>query len=218
MIGPGKPEARSATHTRRCGSDIEGPRHYLTSYANLYSAVRNRIYVLPLEHFIFPLLPLVVYTVVRYRKLPTGNTVLLVLIASQLPDVIDKPLAWMFGLLPSGRMFAHSIVVSGPVLIVGCALAIRRGWGRPSVVFTLTYLSHLVGDFYPILWQGSDYYFFPNLFWPLLEANPDPNPSFAAHLAGVVTALVLAIGVVVVSACYIVVTFLWNSQARPEDN
>jgi hypothetical protein len=48
-------------------------------------------------------------------------------------------------------------------------------------IFSLAYLSHIVGDFYPILWLGRSYYFFPNLFWPALPANPDQNPSFAAH-------------------------------------
>lgn len=137
--------------------------------------------MLPLEHFLFAALPLTAYVAVRYRRPPRGHTLLLILLATQLPDLVDKPLAWTFGVLPSGRMFAHSLVISLPLLSLGCLLAVRRGWGRPAAVFSLAYLSHIAGDFYPILRHGSDYYFFPNLFWPLLAANPDQRPSFAAH-------------------------------------
>ncbi|MDT3435489.1 hypothetical protein KZ498_11520 [Haloarcula sp. 1CSR25-25] len=107
--------------------------------------------------------------------------VLLLLVATQLPDVIDKPLAWTFAILPSGRMLAHSLVVSLPILTEVVLLAAHRGFGRYAVVFSAGYLSHIAGDFYPILRLGTDYYFFPNLFWPLLAANPDRAPSFAAH-------------------------------------
>jgi len=138
----------------------------------ILSATYSR-WMRPLEHFLFAALPLTAYAVVRYRRPPRGHTLLFVLGATQLPDLIDKPLAWTFGVLPSGRMFAHSLVISLPVLFLGCVLAARRGWGRPAAVFSLAYLSHIVGDFYSILWQGTEYYFFPNLFWPLLAANPD---------------------------------------------
>ncbi|MDS0280774.1 metal-dependent hydrolase [Haloarcula onubensis] len=143
------------------------------------------------------------YTFVRFRRLPRGHTLLLVLVATQLPDLVDKPLAWTFGVLPSGRMFAHSLVISVPVLSVGCVLAVRRGWGRPAVVFTLAYLSHIAGDFYPMLWLGTEYYFFPNLFWPLLPANPDLRPSFSAHFSGDFSSLLLPFSVFLVIVGYI---------------
>ena len=55
---------------------------------------------------------------------PGGWAVLVVLVASQLPDLIDKPLAWQFGLLPSGRSLAHSVFVAVPVVVVVVALGI----------------------------------------------------------------------------------------------
>lgn len=135
----------------------------------------------PAEHFLFALTPLTVYTLARWRRLPSGPMVLLLLVATQLPDVIDKPLAWTLAILPSGRMLAHSVVVSLPILSVLVLLAARRGYGQGAVVFSAGYLSHIVSDFYPILRYGTDYYFFPNLFWPLMTANPDRTASFAAH-------------------------------------
>ncbi|MFB6224818.1 MAG: metal-dependent hydrolase [Haloarcula sp.] len=135
----------------------------------------------PAGHFLLAAVPLTAYTVARWRRLPSGPMVLLLLVATQLPDIIDKPLAWTFAILPSGRMLAHSLVVSLPVLTVIVLLAVRRGYGRYAVVFSAGYLSHIAGDFYPIVRLGTEYYFFPNLFWPLLTANPDRTPSFAAH-------------------------------------
>lgn len=157
----------------------------------------------PLAHFLFAALPISAYAVVRYRRLPRGHTLLLVLAATQLPDLIDKPLAWTVGVLPSGRMFAHSLVISIPLLSIGCVLAARRGWGRPATLFSFAYLSHLVGDFYPILSQGSGYYFFPNLFWPLLPANPDQSPSFAAHAPPSLASLALPLAVFLLTFGYI---------------
>ena len=135
----------------------------------------------PAGHFLLAAIPLTIYTVARWRRLPSGPMVLLLLVATQLPDVIDKPLAWTLAILPSGRMLAHSLVVSLPVLTILVLLAARRGYGRYAVVFSAAYLSHIAGDFYPVVRLGTDYYFFPNMFWPLLAANPDRTPSFAAH-------------------------------------
>lgn len=157
----------------------------------------------PLDHFLFAALPLLGYTAIRYRQLPRGHILLLVLFATQLPDLIDKPLAWTVGVLPSGRMFAHSLVIVLPVLILGCLICARRGLVRPAAVFTLGYLSHLAGDFYPILWQGSGYYFFPNLFWPLLAANPDRSPSFSAHVPTDPLSLLYPLSVFILVSGYI---------------
>lgn len=159
----------------------------------------------PAGHFLLAAVPLTVYTVVRWRRLPSGPTVLLLLVATQLPDVIDKPLAWTLAVLPSGRMLAHSLVVSLPVLTVVVLLAARRGYGRYAVVFSAGYLSHIAGDFHPMLRLGTDYYFFPNLFWPLLAANPDRSPSFAAHAPDSLQSLAVPLVVFGLAASYGVV-------------
>lgn len=157
----------------------------------------------PHGHLLLAALPLLAYTAVRYRRLPQGYTLLLVFLATQLPDLIDKPLAWTFGVLPSGRMFAHSLVIALPVLSLGCFLAARRGWGRLAAVFSLAYLSHIAGDFYQVLLKGTDYYFFSNLFWPLLAANPDRQPSFAAHAPPNLASLLVPLSVFLIVFGYI---------------
>jgi len=172
----------------------------------------------PPEHFVFAFLPFLVYTVFRYRRFPSGHTILLVLAGSQLPDLIDKPLAWTFAVIPSGRMLAHSIVISGPVLGLGCLLALRFGWARYAVLFSFSYLSHLVGDFYPIALVGREYYFFPNLFWPLLEANPDRAPSFTAHIPEDPSSLLLPFAIFGVIMCYAVADVLVRFRRRRQLN
>lgn len=151
----------------------------------------------PLNHFLVAFLPLTVYTLIRYRRPPTGVAILVLLFATQLPDLIDKPLAWTFGILPSGRMLAHSLVLAVPIVITLVSVTHRRGYGALGNVFAVGYLSHLVGDFYPALFLGRDYYFFPNMFWPLLAANPDPEPSFAANLPAIGIPLLVSVGFLV---------------------
>ena len=167
----------------------------------------------PLGHFMLAALPLLAYAGIRYRRLPRGHTLLLVLLATQLPDLIDKPLAWTFGVIPSGRMLAHSLVIAVPLLTLGCVLAVRRGFGRAGGLFAMAYLSHLVGDFYQIFWQGSEYYFFPNLFWPLLAANPDHRPSFAAHAPPTLGELLLPLGLFTLVVGYIILDIAYNRPA-----
>jgi hypothetical protein len=170
--------------------------------------------VYPEGHFLLAAVPLTAYTVARWRRLPSGPMVLLLLVATQLPDVIDKPLAWTFAVLPSGRMLAHSLVVSLPVLSVLVLAAARRGYGRYAVVFSAAYLSHIAGDFYPLLRLGTNYYFFPNLFWPLLPANPDRTPSFAAHAPESPLSLLVPLVVFGLAASYSVVAVYRRRDRR----
>ncbi|WP_228841818.1 metal-dependent hydrolase [Haloarcula sp. CBA1127] len=171
----------------------------------------------PEGHFLLAAVPLTVYTVVRWRHLPSGPMVLLLLVATQLPDVIDKPLAWTFAILPSGRMLAHSLVVSLPVLTILVLLAARQGYGRYAVVFSAGYLSHIASDFYPIVRLGTDYYFFPNLFWPLLSANPDRTPSFAAHSPDSPLALAVPLIVFGLAVSYSLVTLYQRYEQVPAE-
>ncbi|WP_077067789.1 metal-dependent hydrolase [Haloarcula rubripromontorii] len=169
----------------------------------------------PAGHFLLAAVPLTVYTVAQWRRLPSGPMVLLLLVATQLPDVIDKPLAWTFAILPSGRMLAHSLVVSLPLLTGVVLLAARWGYVRYAVVFSAGYLSHIAGDFYPILRLGTEYYFFPNLFWPLLAANPDRTPSFAAHSPDSLLSLAVPMAVFGLAVSYSLVTLYRRDDRFP---
>ena len=63
------------------------------------------------------------------------------------PDLIDKTLAWLLGVTPSGRHAAHSPAGAG-------ALTLATAWlAGPTrgASFGASYLCHLVGD----LWEGG---------------------------------------------------------------
>lgn len=159
----------------------------------------------PLAHFLVAFLPLAAYCFARYGRLPRGGLVLLLLFATLLPDLIDKPLAWAFGVIPSGRMLAHSLVIAVPIVTAIAYVAYRRGYGVLGIVFAFGYFSHLVGDHYSVLYLGRDYYFFPNMFWPLMSANPDHEPSFAAHMPEPGLAMIVSIGVIALVCLYALV-------------
>lgn len=85
----------------------------------------------------------------------TDTQVLALGIGTQFPDLIDKPLAWQFSVLPNGRSAGHSLVVFA-LLAVAAWLILKRASQRgPLGAFGLGYLSHLGADgLYPAL-SGS---------------------------------------------------------------
>ena len=121
----------------------------------------------PWEH---ALLGYIVYSVVchtYYRDAPGEYETAVVLIASVLPDVIDKTLAWQFGVFHSGYAIAHSLFITGP-LVIGAGL-LARGYGRPTLglAFGVGYPFHLVGDVLPI-YVSSGELTIRHLRWPVV--------------------------------------------------
>ena len=101
---------------------------------------------------------------------PTTRGTLVVAFASQLPDLVDKPLAWLLFVLPGGRTLGHSLFVGLP--LVGVAFVV--GWVldsyRGSIAFAVGLLSHLAGDvLYPLVVRGDLRLGF--LLWPLVPAD-----------------------------------------------
>jgi hypothetical protein len=79
-----------------------------------------------------------------------GDYVALAVLAAgtQLPDLVDKPLAWTFGVLPYGRAVMHSLLVVGAVAVV---LSVLSAPVRVRVPLLAGWVSHLVGDaVYPL--------------------------------------------------------------------
>lgn len=135
----------------------------------------------PIAHVLLAVIPVFGYSLLRYGRITRGDLLLVVAFAALFPDLVDKPLAWWLGVVPSGRMVAHSLLVAIPIILLVLILSFWWGYLRYGGGFAWGYLSHLAGDFYPVVTQGTDYYWFPNLFWPYTEANPDRNPSFDYH-------------------------------------
>lgn len=116
---------------------------------------------------------------------PDGRTVLVLGLGTQLPDLLDKPLAWSLHWLPSGTSLGHSVFFVGAVSLA--ALVLARRFGRPTdaVVLALGLGSHLLGDVLFAVLVGSARTYELAL-WPLLPAQPEATPTL---VAGVVAAL-----------------------------
>jgi membrane-bound metal-dependent hydrolase YbcI (DUF457 family) len=63
------------------------------------------------------------------------------------PDLIDKTLAWVLGVTPSGRYASHSLAAAAALTLTTTAVAGRR----KGASFGASYLCHLACD----LWAGG---------------------------------------------------------------
>ena len=135
---------------------------------------------------------------------PNDREVWVLLFGTQLPDLIDKPLAWSFGVLPSGRSLGHSLLFVAAVFALASVVAKRRNARALAVAYGVGHLSHSLADAYRPLMEGR-YGDVGYLLWPLLEGPADgPGRSIVEHFRGLtlssflgyqsaVTALLLAL-------------------------
>ena len=105
------------------------------------------------------------------REPPTDRTAVVVLFATQLPDLIDKPLSWGLGLFPTGYALGHSAFVAIPVGVALLALGVRSGRSGVAGAFVVGYWSHLVADVLDPLRRGEA----PlpeRVLWPVVAGQP----------------------------------------------
>ncbi|MFC6769184.1 metal-dependent hydrolase [Natrinema soli] len=113
-----------------------------------------------------------VYTVYSHRhdaRPPRAVPVIALAIGSQFPDLIDKPFAWSFEILPGGRTFAHSVFVAALLLPAAYSLACRVGRPEIGTAFAIGHVSHLLADVPPSAIRSGDVSATTFLFWPVLE-------------------------------------------------
>ncbi|WIV67507.1 metal-dependent hydrolase [Natrialbaceae archaeon AArc-T1-2] len=120
----------------------------------------------PWEHAIVGYLAYSVFSHLYYRSSPTALETVVVVIASVLPDVIDKPLAWEFGVFESGYALGHSIFVAVPLAIVVGAIAHSRGRQRVGVAFGIGYLLHPPADVLDGYARGGEVHL-DVMLWPV---------------------------------------------------
>ncbi|EMA58405.1 metal-dependent hydrolase [Halorubrum lipolyticum] len=131
----------------------------------------------PIEHFIVALFLVSFYLLVRTRRLPSLELGAVAFVGSQFPDLVDKPLAHQLHLIPTGRVFMHSLPFAIPVWLVVLAYGWKTDRRRGGVVFVLAHASHLIADNYAALASGrvpSD------LLWPFLAPVPRPPAPYWA--------------------------------------
>ncbi|MFB6139864.1 MAG: metal-dependent hydrolase [Halosimplex sp.] len=113
------------------------------------------------------------------RRRPTDVDAIVLGVATQFPDLVDKPGSWVLGVLPSGTSVAHSVFVTVPATLAAVVVARRRGRPELGIAFAVGYLSHLLGDvLYTVLLGDGPAV--GAVVWPL-------GPARAARSTGVVT-------------------------------
>ena len=131
--------------------------------------------MLPLGHLAIAYLCYSVSTSLRTNSPPSHGSTLIILGSSQFPDLVDKPLAWYLGVLPSGRSLGHSVLVIIP-LAIGLSLLTRRfDRGEYGIAFAIGAISHTLLDILSQLWAPAT----QSLFWPLFSTPI--SPVFAAY-------------------------------------
>lgn len=133
----------------------------------------------PVEHLLVAAIPVVTYVLIRDRAAPTRKLLYVVFVGSLFPDLIDKPLAYQWFLIPTGRAFAHSPLVAVPVSLGILLIGRRTDHVREGFVFVFAYVTHIVADFW-FLWDYPASNHLQYLLWPLVPAPPTPRlPAWA---------------------------------------
>ena len=116
------------------------------------------------------------YTHRRLERPPLSFSLpaLALAIGSQFPDLLDKPLAWTFGVLPGGRTLGHSLLFAAFLIPVVYAIALRFDRLEVATAFVIGHLSHLLADIPPSVLTG-DLSGTEFLLWQILEA-PSEEP------------------------------------------
>jgi len=136
--------------------------------------------VWPWEHVAFGYLCYAGVARVRRWRPPTDAAAVWLVVGTQFPDLVDKPLAWSLGVLPSGTTLAHSAFVALPMAAV--AVLVGRRFDRPAAgaAFAVGYLSHLPADvLYPAL-LGRDLAV-GAVLWPLVGTRYRPPVGFGVR-------------------------------------
>ena len=139
----------------------------------------------PWEHLAVGYLLVSLWRRTRSGHGPTDREAIAVAFATQLPDLIDKPLGWSTDLLPSGLSLGHSLLFAVPLAVVAWLAARRYGVPEVGTAFGLGYLSHLPADalYGVVLGDGPKLGF---LLWPVVPGvRMEPTP-FATYFLGLV--------------------------------
>lgn len=105
------------------------------------------------------------------RDPPTDVAILALAVATQLPDLVDKPLSWGLGWFPTGHAIGHSAFVAVPVGLGVLHLGRRHGHSQVGAAILVGYWSHLLTDVVNPLRYGSSVS--PGrVLWPVVEADP----------------------------------------------
>jgi len=130
-------------------------------------------------------------------------------VGTQFPDLVDKPLAWYVGVLPTGRTLAHSALTA--TVVIAALWVVLDTHRTVTTAFSVGYVSHLFGDaLRPAL--AGNYQSLAFLAWPVLPpVRYETEGSLFAKFATI--DLTSAAGSELVFA--LVVLGLWYADGTP---
>ncbi|WP_247730012.1 metal-dependent hydrolase [Halovivax limisalsi] len=122
----------------------------------------------PWEHVLVGYLAYSLFCHLWWRESPGGLEAIAVVLGSLLPDLIDKPLAWEFGVFDGGYALGHSVLFVLPFTLAVGLFARVLGRVRAGVALAVGYVLHLPGDaFYGYLQSGTVHY--DAHLWPVVR-------------------------------------------------
>lgn len=139
----------------------------------------------PWEHVIVGYVAYSLFSHLLYREGPSGAAALAVVFASLLPDLIDKPLSWQFGVFPGGYALGHSVFFAVPLSILVGVLAHRWGRTRAGIAFGAGYLLHLPSDLFPAYFRYG-HLPFERVLWPIRQAEGEHGHGLIEGVFGTV--------------------------------
>ncbi len=122
----------------------------------------------PWEHLAFGYLLYTGFVHLAWGERPRGGPTLLLALGTQVPDLVDKPLGWGFGVYATGYGATHSVLVAGPVLLGVLAVAVHYGRPRLGAGYVVGHASHMLADAINPLRNGRPPEF-ERLFWPFSD-------------------------------------------------
>lgn len=172
----------------------------------------------PWEHLAFAYLVYSLGSHASQQRPPGGTAVVLLATGSLFPDLVDKPLAWWLGVLPSGRSAAHSALVAA-VLVAAVVWCARR-WSRAGLgwAFGIGYVLHLLGDCLAPLRNGTysdlSFLLYPLLSAPVASGQEGAWPKLSA-LATTASQTELSIPLAIYLAAFALTAQLWVYDGSP---
>ena len=137
--------------------------------------------MMPWEHVVVGYIGYSLFVHAVYRASPTTKETLIVVAASLFPDLVDKPLAWQFGVFDSGYALAHSVFFAVPVSVLFLVLARSHGRPRSGIAFTIAYFVHLPADILPQYVRTGE---LPvgRVLWPIQRSDTEYDSGFGGEL------------------------------------
>lgn len=137
--------------------------------------------MMPWEHVVVGYIGYSVAVRLWRRPPPTALETVVVVFASLLPDLIDKPLAWQFNIFSSGHALGHSIFLAAALAPAVLLAAHRSGRPRMGVAFAFGYLLHLPGDVVPQSIRSGEN-LTDRVLWPLHQDGSGYDAGFRGEL------------------------------------